>query len=184
MDPPYPLARRVTFGDMTPADVFVDSLERIVEYGRAVVDGLDEGTLAHRPTPASNSIAWLVWHAARVQDAQVADVAGLEEVWFAQGWVDRFDLDLDPSDHGYGHTSEQVGKVRAPADLLADYLAAVHEQSVGFVRTLSAEDLDRVVDDRWDPPVTLGVRLVSIVDDDAQHVGQAAYLRGLLEAAG
>jgi hypothetical protein len=27
---------------------------------------------------------------------------------------------------------------------------------------------------------TLGVRLVSVVDDDVQHVGQAAYVRGLL----
>jgi hypothetical protein len=43
-------------------------------------------------------------------------------------------------------------------------------------------DLDRVVDKRWDPPVTLGVRLVSVVDDDAQHVGQAAYVRGLQKA--
>ncbi len=107
-------------------------------------------------------------------------MAGTEQVWFTQGWVDRFALDLDPQDHGYGHTSEQVGKVRASSDLLADYLRAAHEATVAFLRTLGEDDLDRIVDDRWDPPVSLGVRLVSIADDDAQHVGQAAYLRGLL----
>ena len=166
---------------MTPADVYLDFFERILENGTAVVGGLDDDQLAHRPAPDANSIAWLVWHAARVQDAQVADVAGTEQVWFSEGWVDRFGLDLDPEDHGYGHTSEQVGKVRASGELLAAYLTAAHAATKSYLASLSADDLDRVVDDRWDPPVTLGVRLVSIADDDAQHVGQAAYLRGLIE---
>ena len=65
---------------------------------------------------------------------------------------------------------------------LAAYATAVHERTVAYLATLSADDLDRVVDERWDPPVTLAVRLVSVVDDDAQHVGQAAYVRGLLGA--
>ena len=28
--------------------------------------------------------------------------------------------------------------------------------------------------------MTLGVRLVSVIGDDLQHVGQAAYVKGLL----
>ena len=166
---------------MTPADVYIDFFERVLENGVAVVGGLDDDQLAHRPTADANSIAWLVWHAARGQDAQIADVAGTEQVWFSQGWADRFGLDLDPNDHGYGHTSEQVGKVRASGELLEGYLRACHEATVAYLRTVSETDLDRIVDDRWDPPVSLGVRLVSIADDDAQHVGQAAYLRGLLD---
>lgn len=165
---------------MTPAEIFIDFLERVLENGVAVVDGLTDDQLAHRPTPDANSIAWLVWHAARVQDAQLAPLAGTDEVWVREGWADRFDLDLDRDDHGYGHTSEQVGKVRASAELLAGYLRATHEASVAYLRTVTEADLDDVVDTHWDPPVTRGVRLVSIVDDDAQHIGQAAYLRGLL----
>ena len=165
---------------MTPADVFIDFFERILENGVAAVEGLTDEQLAHRPTPDANSIAWLVWHTARVQDAQVADAAGTEEVWLTQGWVDRFGLDLDPEEHGYGHTSDQVAKVRAPAELLAGYLRATHEATVEYLRGVTEADLDEVIDTSWDPPVTRGVRLVSIVDDDAQHVGQAAYLRGLI----
>lgn len=165
---------------MTPAEVLIDLFGRVVESGEAAVDGLGEEQLASRPAPGANTIAWLVWHAARIQDAQVADVAGTEQVWSSDGWVDRFGLDLDPQDHGYGHTSEQVEKVRASAALLLDYLRAVHEQTVGYLRTLGPDDLDRVVDEAWDPPVTLGVRLVSVADDDVQHIGQAAYVRGLL----
>jgi len=167
---------------MTPADVYIDFFERILENGVAAVDGLTDDQLAHRITPDANSIAWLIWHTARVQDAQVAHAAGTAEVWSSQGWVEKFDLDLDPADHGYGHTSEQVGKVRAGAELLADYLRATHEATVGYLRTVTEADLDEVIDRSWSPPVTRGVRLVSIVDDDAQHVGQAAYLRGLLDA--
>ncbi len=160
----------------------MESLERVVESGTAVVEGLTEDQLAHRPDPDANPIAWLVWHLARVQDDHVAEVAGLEQVWTAQGFEGRFGLSLESGDIGYGHSTEDVAQVRADAGLLADYLRAVHEQSVGFVRGLGAGDLDRVVDERFDPPVTLGVRLVSVVNDDTQHVGQAAYVRGLLGA--
>jgi uncharacterized damage-inducible protein DinB len=167
---------------MTPAQLLSDAFQRIVEGGAAVVDGLDADRLAHRPAPDANSIAWLVWHLARVQDDHVAGVAGLEQVWTAREFAGRFDLPFDERDTGFAHTSSEVAKVRADADLLAAYLEAVHEQTVGYLAGLSEADLDRVVDTRWDPPVTLGVRLVSVVNDDSQHLGQAAYVRGLLGA--
>jgi Protein of unknown function (DUF664) len=167
---------------MTPAELLIDAFGRVAENAEAVVEGLSVEQLATRPGPDANPIAWLVWHAARVQDAQVAEVAGLEQVWTAQQYVDTFDLPIGRDDTGYGHSSEDVGKVRADGDLLTSYLKAVHDQTVQYLREVDAEELDRVVDERWDPPVTLGVRLVSVLDDDAQHVGQAAYVRGLLGA--
>jgi hypothetical protein len=71
--------------------------------------------------------------------------------------------------------------VRATADLLLGYYNAVHDATLAYLSTVTAADLDRVVDTRWDPPVTLGVRLVSVVADDLQHAGQAEYIRGLVE---
>jgi uncharacterized damage-inducible protein DinB len=167
---------------MTPAQLLIDAFDRIEQTGRAVVEDLDEDQLTHRPEPGANSIAWLLWHLARVQDDHVADAADLEQVWTAQGFVDRFGLPFGPRETGYGQSPEQVGQVRASAELLADYLSAVHAQTVSFLETVGDDDLDRVVDTHWDPPVTLGVRLVSVVNDDTQHVGQAAYVRGLLGA--
>jgi hypothetical protein len=165
---------------MTPAQLLTDAFERIADGVPGVVEGLDEDQLTWRPGPDANHIAWLVWHLTRIQDDHVADVAGLEQVWTAQGFYDRFGLPFEPGDTGYGHTSEQVAQVRAPAELLTAYLTAVHEQTTAYLAGVTADDLDRVVDTRWDPPVTLGVRLVSVVDDDSQHLGQAAYVRGLL----
>jgi uncharacterized damage-inducible protein DinB len=158
--------------------VLLDAFDRIRRLVGSVVEGLDEDELAARPNRRANSIAWLVWHLSRIQDDHVADAAGTDQVW-TTGWSDRFGLDLAPDDTGYGHSSDDVAAVRASADLLRGYHAAVADRTDGFVRGLSAADLDRVVDANWDPPVTLGVRLVSVVSDCLQHLGQAAYARGL-----
>jgi uncharacterized damage-inducible protein DinB len=169
---------------MHAKDILIDGFSRIQEEVHAAVEGLTPDDLNHRPTPDANSIAWLVWHLTRVQDDHLADAFGLDQVWLTQDWEKRFGLDLPPRDHGYGHTSAQVAKVRVDSpELLTGYYDAVHAQSLEALAGVTAADLERVVDTRWDPPVTLGVRLVSVLSDDLQHVGQAAYLRGLRQSA-
>ena len=154
---------------------------QIQETLRRAVDGLTPDELTRRVGPEANTIAWLAWHLARVQDDHVADVAGHEQVWTADHWASRFGLPFPARATGYGFSSEQVAQVRVPsADLLLQYADAVHVRTAQFLKGLSEDDLDAVVDTRWDPPVTLGVRLVSVLSDDLQHVGQAAFLRGLL----
>ncbi|MET8749892.1 DinB family protein [Streptomyces sp. NPDC059104] len=167
---------------MKGTEVLVDGFARVREVVHEVVDGLSAEELNARTDPAANSIAWLVWHLTRVQDDHVADAAGLAQVWREQGWADRFGLRLPVGATGYGHTPRQAAAVRVDEfALLLGYFDAVHEQTLRFVHGLAAADLDRVVDDRWDPPVTLGVRLVSVLADDLQHAGQAAFVRGALE---
>ncbi|MFG2127441.1 DinB family protein [Streptomyces sp. NPDC048751] len=169
---------------MHAKDVLIDGFNRIQEEVRAVVEGLGPDELGARPSDDANSIAWLVWHLTRVQDDHLADAFDLDQVWLAQDWEKRFGLGLPRHDTGYGHTPAKVAKVRVDSgDLLTGYYDAVHEQTLKALRGLSAAELERVVDERWDPPVTLGVRLVSVLSDDLQHVGQAAYVRGLLQSA-
>ena len=165
----------------TANELLTDGFDRVRENVRVTVDGLDEDQLAHRPDPDANSIAWLVWHLTRVQDDHVAEVAGGEQIWTVGGWVERFRLPFDVTATGFGHTTDEVGAVRATAEMLAGYQDAVHSATVDYLGTLQDDDYRRVVDDRWDPPVTLAVRLVSVLDDAAQHAGQAAYVRGLLK---
>jgi hypothetical protein len=165
---------------VTPAELLLDAFGRISEGVPAVLDGLGEDQLALRPDGEANSIAWLVWHLTRVQDDHVADAFNTEQVWLADGWHERFGLTLEPEDTGYGHGPDQVAAVRADAGLLAGYHAAVADRTVELIGTITPEQLDEIVDDRWDPPVTRGVRLVSVFDDDAKHLGQAEYVRGLI----
>jgi uncharacterized damage-inducible protein DinB len=163
---------------VTSADLLVDAFGRIREIVHATVDGLSEDQLTYRPGDDGNSIAWLVWHLTRIQDDHVAGVAGTEHVW--PKWADRFGLPFDQRDTGYGHRSADVAAVRVPAELLTAYHDETCERSLEYLRQITDADLDRIVDRRWDPPVTLGVRLVSVVSDDLQHAGQAAFVRGLL----
>ncbi len=165
---------------MTPADLLADALSRTADQAAWVLAGLSAGDLAWRPGPTANPIGWLLWHLARVQDDHVAEVAGRPQVWTSGGHAERFGLPLDDADTGFGHSSEQVALVRPQPEPLLDYVREVHETTLAWLPGVTPRELDRVVDERWDPPVTLGVRLVSVADDCAQHMGQAAYVRGLL----
>jgi len=164
----------------TTAEILTDAFERVQHAVHGALDGLTDDQLAARITPDANTIAWLVWHLTRIQDDHVADVAGTEQLYTARGWNAKFALPFDDDATGYGFTTADVGAVRASASLLKDYYDAVHANTVGYIATLRDADLDRIVDTSWDPPVTLAVRLVSVVEDDLQHAGQAAYARGIL----
>jgi hypothetical protein len=166
---------------MTSAELLVDAFGRIRGVVHRVVEGLTPEQLAFRLDPETNSIAWLVWHLTRIQDDHVAGVAGAEQVWTSHGWVERFGLPFDPRDTGYGHRADEVAAVRVAGELLVGYYDAVHEQTARYVERLGDADLARIVDRSWDPPVTLGVRLVSVIADDLQHAGQAAFVRGILQ---
>ena len=166
---------------MTPQELFEDAARRPSEVAEHVLEGISAEVLHTMPGGTANSVVWLVWHASRQQDAQVAQLAGTEEVWTAEGWSGRFGLDVPDSSMGFGDGPEDVARIRvASPDLLRGYLDAVVERTVAYVHGLTEAQLDDVVDRSWTPPVTRGARLVSTVDDAAQHLGQAAYARGLL----
>jgi uncharacterized damage-inducible protein DinB len=163
-------------------ELLVGLFGRIAEHVHSAVDGLDPDTLIAAPAPGANPIGWLIWHLIRGQDAQIAEILDQEQVWISGGWARRFGVAADPDNNGYGHTPDEVSAIRPEsAAALVDYYEAVADRTHGFLAGLTAEDLDRVVDESWDPPVTLGVRLISIADDDVQHAGQASYARGILE---
>ncbi|WP_419702552.1 mycothiol transferase [Promicromonospora sp. NFX87] len=166
---------------MRGTDLLADAFGRIKETVHRSVIGLSGEELAFRLDEDSNSITWLVWHLTRVQDDHVADAAGTSQVWSDDGWDRRFGLPFPAEETGYGHDADEVSAVRVPSgDLLTGYHDAVHERTLRYLSTLSDDDLDRVIDESWDPPVTLGVRLVSVINDDMQHAGQAGFLRGVV----
>lgn len=161
--------------------LLIELYGRVREHVHGIADGLTAEELAAQPEGGSNPIGWLLWHLTRVQDHHVSELLDEPQRYLAGGWAERLGLDPDPDDIGYGHTAAQVAAVRPTeaADLIA-YYDDVADRTDGYLATVRAADLGRIVDERWDPPVTLGVRLVSIADDDIQHAGQAAYVRGLL----
>ncbi|MCI4065167.1 DinB family protein [Micromonospora sp. R77] len=167
---------------MDAKDLLTEAYDRLPGLVEAAVRGLTPQQLRQVPAPGANPVGWLVWHLTRIQDHHVADLLGAEQVWVSGDRAGRFGLAPDPDDTGFGHGPEQIVAVRPEsAQALVDYHRAVAERTGAYLRGLRPVDLDRVVDENWDPPVTLGVRLVSVLEDDLQHAGQAAYVRGLVE---
>jgi len=158
----------------------VELYGRLPDLVLQAVGGLDDEDLAAAPGEGANTIAWLVWHLTRVQDHHVSELIGEPQQYLTGAWYERFGRGPDPQDHGYGHTASDVLSVRGTgADLIA-YYDTVHGRTIDYLGRLSPGDLDAIVDEAWDPPVTLGVRLASLASDCLQHAGQAAYVRGLL----
>ncbi len=169
--------------DITIATALLtDSFDRVRELVVELTNGLTVELSRYRPDADANSVGWLLWHLSRIQDDHVADAAGVDQVWSA--WRDRFALPFEDFATGYGQSSTEVTAVQTEGDLLAGYHADVHQLTARYVGSLTAEELGRVVDERWEPPVTVAVRLVSVIGDCLQHLGQAAYVRGLAERRG
>ena len=162
--------------------LLLDGFSRTAEALPNLLAELSPAELLWQPDPAANSIAWLVWHLTRVQDDHVAGVGRIEQVWTSDGWADRFDLPYARRSIGFGQGPADVSAFGvSDRTLLLGYHAATQEMTRTVVEALNHADFERIVDDRWDPPVTAAVRLVSVVDDTAQHPGQISYLRGLLQ---
>src|SRR5690242_8294946 len=145
-------------------DLIIDGLNRVDEDLRRALDGLSPEQLVYRPSESANSAAWLAWHLTRVMDDHVSELAGRPQAWISDGWHDRFGKPGDMDDTGFGYQPAQVADLRPEsAALLVDYYAAVHARSIEYLNGVTCGDMDRIIDRRWDPPVTVGVRLVSVV---------------------
>jgi hypothetical protein len=169
---------------MASRDILIDGFGRVDSVVHSILRDVTEEQLSFRADPDANTIGWLIWHLARVQDAQVADAAGHEQLWTADEWVERFGLPFSRLATGYGQSTSDVEAVHVGVELLREYFEAVHARTLGYIESLRDSDLERVIDTNYNPPVTVSVRLVSILADDLQHAGQASYVKGIASRAG
>lgn len=170
---------------MKPNELLIDAYSRIKQLVHRIASGLNQEQLAYRLEPGSNSIAWLIWHLTRIQDGHLAGATGLEEAWVSSGWAQKFGMVPDKAINGVGDGPEEVGALRPESpDILLGYFDAVYDRTIAYLERADADDLDRIIDRSYDPPVSAGVRLVSVLNDNIQHAGQARYLRGIIERLG
>jgi hypothetical protein len=165
-------------------ELLLDGYGRIVKELEGILQGLSKHDLDWQPDPQCNSIGWTIWHMTRGQDAQIADLAGKEQIYLKEKWYEKFSRPADPKDTGFGDTAQQVGAFRSPLrTVLLGYLGATTEQSKSYINSIGPADLDRVLNEPWFTPLpTVGVRLVSILADGHHHTGEASYIRGLQKA--
>ena len=169
---------------MIARELLLEAYGRIGQIVKQSVEGADATGLSYRPEPGANSIAWLAWHLTRIQDHHLSEAAGREQAWIADGWHERFGMEADPDNTGYGHGPDEVAAIPPDPALLLAYHEAVAGRSADYLTTVDESELDRIIDRSYDPPVSVGVRLVSVISDNIQHAGQARYLRGIVDRLG
>ena len=166
---------------MESKDLLTDAYGHIKRIVHQTVEGLDADKLSWRPEEGANSIAWLVWHLTRVQDGHLATTTGLEEAWITDDWASKFGKSADAAINGQGDGPDDVAGLQADAETLLGYHDFVHGRTANYLTSMPADDLERIIDTSYDPPVKAGIRLVSIIQDNMQHAGQARYLRGIID---
>ncbi|HIF71337.1 MAG TPA: DUF664 domain-containing protein [Dehalococcoidia bacterium] len=168
---------------MESKDLLIEAYSHITRIVHQAADGLSQEQLSYRPEEGSNSISWLVWHLTRIQDSHLSNVVQLEEAWLTEDWADRFGM-ADSIGIGFGDGPEEVAAVQPPGAILLGYHDRVTGRVLDYLPTVDAEELDRIVETNYDPHVKAGIRLMSVVQDNTQHAGQARYLRGMIERLG
>jgi hypothetical protein len=167
-------------------DILADGYQRVYDTLSHVLDGLSKEDLDWQPAKDSNSIGWTAWHLIRGHDAQISSLMNSEQLWIKDRWYIKFNRKADPDDTGFGHTPKQVSAFKSPdVDTILRYQKAVTDRSKKYFRKLSKSDLDRELDEPWFKPLpTVGVRLVSVLEDGILHAGEASYIRGLRQGKG
>ena len=110
-----------------------------------LVEGLTSEQVRGRPVPGVNPIAWLVWHAMRIEDVCVNRFVADRPQVLDDGWLRR--LAIARRDVGTGMTDAQVDELCAAIDLdaLRGYCQAVTRASLDLVPALRALDLAAAV---------------------------------------
>lgn len=168
------------------SELIVDGYDRLPDVMKEVLAGLSMADLDWQPHRDCNSLGWTAWHLTRVQDSQIAELMGEQQLWIRDGWYKKFKRPADPEDTGYEHTAEQVRAFGSPSvKVQLDYLRAVVGRTKQYLASLSPSDLDRELNEPWQQPLpTVGVRVVSVVADCHRHAGEVSYIRGLLKTKG
>lgn len=163
--------------------LLINMLDGVLRTLEKALNNLTDLDLNKQPNPDCNSIGWLTWHLSRTQDRAIANLARKNQVWMEGEWYKKFDRSADPADTGFGHTTEQVSAFKSPdISILLGYYKAVLNQSKNFISELTSTDLAV----KMDHPkfTTVGIWLAATISDNLQHVGQIAYLRGLMKGKG
>jgi uncharacterized damage-inducible protein DinB len=161
-------------------DAIKSGLEEYLDGLTKAVDGLTPAELRWQPTLASNPIAWIVWHMARVEDRWVNRVLRSDvEIWTRDGWHEKFGMDAEA--HGFGETPDQV---RAKPDLaisdLLAYFEAVRQSTLEYLARMTLADLAATYTHPRRSGITGAWILGHILVEESQHLGQVAYIRGMI----
>jgi uncharacterized damage-inducible protein DinB len=166
-------------------DVKEFALHSLNELQAALVESIDDLTQEEsfrQPQPGANHIAFMLWHIVRVEDWFFHYLfQRVPQVWESESWHEKLGLPEDPKATGFAYTTEQVDGF--PSVQLRDlraYGEAVRAETLDYLRNTDAAKLDETVKSRLFGEVSIGSLIGHVIVELSQHVGQIAYVRGLV----
>jgi uncharacterized damage-inducible protein DinB len=165
---------------MKANEIVLKSLEENAGYVTDSIKGLTANELTWSPVPHSNTIIFLMWHLARVEDLWINRILKSgKELYESEGWYKKFDTPVE--DNGFGY---DVAKLKAwkPPDLklLKKYTSAVRKTTVDYVKKLTEKQFDEPEDFGWRKGTT-GSALTHLISEVGEHSGQIGYIRGIIK---
>ena len=172
---------------MTWHEMIMDIFDRIAAQMAQVLEDLTPKQLNRQPARDANTIGWLTWHLTRSHDRNMSELMGLEQIWISEGWYARFNCNPNPSETGYHHTAREMKAFKAPDSLtIIEYHRSVLERIKDYIANHLEE---AVLEQEMYSPTFNSSRptyrvITGVINDALQHVGQAAYVRGLITKHG
>ena len=166
---------------MEISEFILKSLEESKGDVDRAIKTLSPDELSFQPKPHSNSIVFLIWHLARVEDLWINKVLkGTQEIYETDGWYKRFGT-ADWKDNGIGFDIQKLTTWPAPKmELLQAYAAAVRAKTRDYLGTLKAGNLDETRELRWGSG-KVGSVLSHLITEVSEHSGQIGYIKGILK---
>ncbi len=165
---------------MKATELITLSLKENEEYVNDAIKKLSQDELAWRTKPHSNSIAFLMWHLARVEDLWINRILkGGKEIYEAEGWYKKYKTEIQ--DNGAFFDEAKLKAWPVPTlKLLKEYAAAVRQTTLAYLKTLNEKDLDEPRDFTW-MKGTNGTALSHLISEIGEHSGQIGYIKGIMK---
>lgn len=168
-------------------EIIMDIFDRIAAQLAQVLEGLTPEELNRQPSTGANTIGWMAWHLTRSHDRNMSELMKMEQLWISEGWYKRFNRAPDPSETGWGHTIDEMKNFGAPDSMT---IMKYHRSVLERIKDYIGNDLTEAVleDESYSPTFRRSSpvyrRITGVINDGLQHVGQAAYVRGLIQGPG
>jgi hypothetical protein len=166
-------------------DFIRDSIRRLhSEYNHAL-SGLTAEQVHWRANDQGLPIAFVLWHYVRTEDNVINYVLqGRPTIWLERGLHETYGL--HKAAQGTGMTLQEAQSIRLePFDLFLDYVSAVWRATEDFLASKGEAYLDErtMVKPLGEMPVRTAVGQMCLTHGFT-HLGEIAYLRGLLGLRG
>lgn len=161
----------------------ISAVQEYYEALKNALNGLDKYELSWKPSIESNNIIFLVWHMSLIEDNLINKVLGKKErIWISQDYFKKYPSLKNETGYGFNITQLQEFPIM-DIDWIMHYFDKVRNTTNNMIESLTNEDLSN--DFLFGSNKVIKVKgfwvLGRLIVEESQHLGQIAYIRGMIK---